>query len=607
MGQNNQGNKKRKIKIPSFKKIKINKEKITKFTQGKIFDQLKIGQKYGLVFGFIILLFLFSSLFTGFSMKNVIDFSSEVEEKSDATIEVMEMVSIFKQKYIVITDILTTRETTTTDADYEEQVIKFNESAERLNDQIVSGEAKEVYEKVLVYSEQMDKFFTDDIMQSIANFEAARERMDAFVLAELHEKATKYRNFSIDRLNELKDVLIDERSIVTKEMTDQSNRSITLIVVIILITLISSALILVLVNRMITGRLGQAVDFCKQLAAGKLRGNRLDLKGKDEISEIGQAMNEMADHLQQSISQLLNTTEVVTKMSRELRANAEVTTQVNTQITETIVEVAAGSEEQVRSSQRSNETIQTTNSDLAQAVSQIQETLELTTNTNDQIEKGSGYVKDAVSQIGNIQATVEEVAEIIDSLHARSSEIRSIVDLINSVSDQTNLLALNATIEAARAGEHGKGFAVVANEVRKLAVQTADATDSIQTLISASIKETEKTVTVMESSTKSVEKGVEKVNEVGHVFADILQSVHTLTDHNSHVGKTIENTNQHMNVVLTSAEDIIHVSERSSENIEEIAAATEEQNASMQELLASSEELASMAISLEQAFESFEV
>src|SRR5699024_8568606 len=103
----------------------------------------------------------------------------------------------------------------------------------------------------------------------------------------------------------------------------------------------------------------------------------------------------------------------------------------------------------------------------------------------------------------------------------------------------------------------------------------------------------------------SVEQGVEKVNGVGHVFADILHSIQTLTTHNSHVGQTIENTNKNMDIMLTSAEDIIHVSERSSENIEQIAAATEEQNASMQELLASSEELAVMANSLEQAFESF--
>src|SRR5690625_1176155 len=606
MDENSQKKKEKRIKRPIFKKI-INKQKKSKLMQGKIFDQLRIGQKYGIVFGIILVLFLFSTVFIGYTMKNMVDFSSDVEEKSDAAIEIMEMVSIFKQKYMIITDILTNKDTKTTPEDYADQDDYFNESAIKLSKQITTVAAKEIYDKILVYSEQMDDFFKEDLLQSVAKFEAEREHMDAFVQADLHNQATTYRNYSIDRLNELKGVLIEERAILTEEMANQSKSTITLMIIIITITLVSSAVILVLVNQMITSRLKQAVDFCKQLAGGKLKGNRLDPKGKDEISEIGLAMNEMADNMQQSISQLLHTTEVVTTMSRELKENAEVTTKVNNQITETIVEITTGSEEQVRTSQRSDETDQATNSEVIAAITQIQETLQLTTNTSDQIEKGSSYVKDAVDQIEYIQTTVDQVAKIIDSLHDRSSEIRSIVDLINSVSDQTNLLALNAGIEAGRAGEHGLGFAVVADEVRKLAVQTAEATDNIQALISASIEETEKTVTVMESSTASVKQGVEKVTEVGHVFEDILHSIQALTDHNSHVGQTIENTNQNMDVMLISAEDIIHVYERSSENIEQIAAATEEQNASMQELLASSEELAVMADSLEKAFESFEV
>ncbi len=101
-------------------------------------------------------------------------------------------------------------------------------------------------------------------------------------------------------------------------------------------------------------------------------------------------------------------------------------------------------------------------------------------------------------------AETERSNHEVQGLATATRQIGDVVQLISNIASQTNLLALNATIEAARAGDAGKGFAVVASEVKKLATQTAKATEDIAEQIRQIQKATDGSVTAMQGITATI-------------------------------------------------------------------------------------------------------
>lgn len=137
---------------------------------------------------------------------------------------------------------------------------------------------------------------------------------------------------------------------------------------------------------------------------------------------------------------------------------------------------SAGANTAVSASHEASANVQTAaiaSDELASSIVEIARQLTVTT---DIVRGAVDETRGASSQIGGLAEAAQKIGDV--------------VKLIRAIAEQTNLLALNATIEAARAGEAGKGFAVVASEVKSLAVQTAQATEDISTLIGSVQKAT---------------------------------------------------------------------------------------------------------------------
>jgi len=148
---------------------------------------------------------------------------------------------------------------------------------------------------------------------------------------------------------------------------------------------------------------------------------------------------------------------------------------------------------------------------------------EITTTVRDSTRRA----EEAGSLVARTRTGAEKSGEIVrravaamQEIEKSSSEITSIIGVIDEIAFQTNLLALNAGVEAARAGEAGKGFAVVAQEVRELAQRSAKAAKEIKTLINTSETQVRTGVSLVGDTGRSLQTIVAEVQEInGHVQA----------------------------------------------------------------------------------------
>ncbi|GGY63104.1 hypothetical protein GCM10011613_03410 [Cellvibrio zantedeschiae] len=116
---------------------------------------------------------------------------------------------------------------------------------------------------------------------------------------------------------------------------------------------------------------------------------------------------------------------------------------------------------------------------------------------------------------------IQQVVVTMSSINESSQKIADIIGVIDGIAFQTNILALNAAVEAARAGDQGRGFAVVASEVRTLAQRSANAAKDIKALISDSVKKIENGNTLVGKSGNTMREIVTSIKRVNDIMAEI--------------------------------------------------------------------------------------
>ena len=246
---------------------------------------------------------------------------------------------------------------------------------------------------------------------------------------------------------------------------------------------------------------------------------------------------------------------------------------------ETLVDISA-SADQVATAARE---ISTGNQSLSQAATEQASALEEVTSSLQEItamskqnaansQQARGMAESARDGATQGVASMSQLSAAVRSIKEHADQTAKIVKTIDEIAFQTNLLSLNAAVEAARAGDAGKGFAVVAEEVRNLAMRSAEAAKSTASLI--------------EESVKSSELGVRLNEEVAKHFDVISGKVRQVVEVMGEIAAASEHQSRGVAQINGAVDEMSRVTQHNAATTEESAAAAEElsaQSASVQE------------------------
>jgi methyl-accepting chemotaxis protein len=163
-------------------------------------------------------------------------------------------------------------------------------------------------------------------------------------------------------------------------------------------------------------------------------------------------------------------------------------------------------------------------SSIEQVSASLEEISSMTVQNNENARNADALAKEASGNAKTMQESMKRMLDTITTIKDSADETAKIVKTIDEFAFQTNMLALNAAVEAAKAGDAGKGFGVVAEEVRNLAQRSAQAAKNSASLIETSQKNAEKGVNVTHEVDKRIKAIIERIEKVTGIVSELAEA-----------------------------------------------------------------------------------
>ena len=353
----------------------------------------------------------------------------------------------------------------------------------------------------------------------------------------------------INLLKKLEDTLADDLILEARSEQEKAKYALLLYSVLLVASLLIVTVIAINIIRGLNRQVSALSTVMHKVRTEHDLRLRVEVYSQDELGQLAEGLNATLENFSRAIHQLSDSCNTLVTIADETTGVVEHSVQKLHVQRERTTQVAAAVEE------------------LSAAVQEVAANTAKTSdqaNTANQIaHQGHEVVRASVQSVNQLADDVSLLSKLINKLHASSTSISNVVEVIHHVSDQTGLLALNAAIEAARAGEQGRGFAVVADEVRTLAHRTQKSTAEIAAIIQDLQGEVEEAFALVENNHTKMRETVESTHNVEGSLETIVNAVNGIMDMSGQIATAseeqaavIQDVSQNLTVIDDNSDEV---------------------------------------------------
>lgn len=355
-----------------------------------------------------------------------------------------------------------------------------------------------------------------------------------------------------------------------------SRAQLHMIVIALAVMLVMALIVFLLVDKM-SSALRRGVTLLDEMSEGNLN-IEVDahlMQRRDEIGEIGKAIHNMKEKLYGIIQVIRENSEDLEEQSQHLSKVSGEVHNIMMEVEHSAHTMSASCSEQAQDSDKASRNVSHMGDMIEDSGGEIQRLNEISQKIKAVSEQALEQFHELNEIMENVKGSIFFLSEQTGLTNESVAKISTATELITAIASQTNLLSLNASIEAARAGEHGRGFAVVASEIQQLSEQSNQAAEEIKNMIASLNTNSGHAMERMQNVKTVVEKQEQDIRKTSEIFQSVSEG--------------IDESVAGMNNILSKSKELENVRSDTVAIVQNSAALSEENAASIQQIMSSIE------------------